>query len=80
MARRFFPGWSQVNLEAKLAELDAALLDPIASGSSGDSSATHRGMENLQKTREMVLNDLRVLDSSTYGSSQPIKRTSPSFL
>jgi|DEB0MinimDraft_6_1074348.scaffolds.fasta_scaffold179173_2 hypothetical protein len=80
MARRYFPGWSQANLEAKLAELDAALLDPIASGSTGDTSATHRGMENLQKTREMVLNDLRVLDATTYGSSVPIKRTSVSYI
>lgn len=80
MARRYFPGWSQANLETKLADLDAAILDPIASGSTGDTSATHRGMENIQKTREMVLNDLRILDPSTYGTSQPVKRTSPFYL
>lgn len=79
MARRYFPGWSQVNLETKLADLDAAIMDPIASGSSGDTSATHRNMENIQKTREMILNDLRILDAATYGTSQPVKRTAPFY-
>jgi hypothetical protein len=80
MARRHFPGWTQVNLEAKLADLDAALMDPIASGSSGDSSATQRNIENIEKIRAKVLHDLRILDSTTYGDSQPIRRTSPQYL
>lgn len=75
MAFRNFPGWSQANLETKLAELDEALMDGMASGSSGDSSGTNRTPEEIEAIRQKVLADLRVLDSATYGSSAPVKRT-----
>lgn len=79
MAFRHFPTWTQANLETKLAELDAALMDGTASGSTGDQSATNRTPEEIQSVREKILSDLRVLDSATYGSSQRITVTSPKY-
>ena len=80
MAFRYFPGWSQTDLETKLAELDEALMDGNASASSGDQSGTNRSPEEIQAVREKILSDLRVLDSSTYGNSRPIRRTKVNFI
>lgn len=70
MARRYFPGKSQVWLEARLSEiLDEQAsgkvvtsfgTTDVSSGKSLDSTLT------IQKRRTMILNDLSILDAATY--------------
>ena len=85
VSRRYFPGVSQVTLEKWL----GWVLTEIATGkvtnqwNAGDSGAGKWIDPGLppERRRDMILNDLGILDSTTYPprDSVPIKRTVPRY-
>ena len=80
MAVNKFPGKDQAWLEARLGEVQDAIMSTTVSASNGGGlQVTQRKMQDLEQVRADLIGRLSQLDPETYGDSIPARRTMPQY-
>ena len=81
MAKRFFRTFSLAELLAELRITEQGILNTVSSGSGGDSSATQKRRQDLDRNKRQIEHDLFILDPTTYPRTDinRINRTTPEF-